>query len=103
MKPGLWSWRYFGNNALTRKPCHDSTDIDGNQTHRVVTEDIDDLDADDVAARAFVAVFGADQFDLAVLARAETLPFVLEDIAAGAALLVLLPAEKRWSEGELVT
>jgi hypothetical protein len=71
MKPGLWSWRYFGNNARNRKPGHESVDVDWHQGHRVIAEDVDNLDADHIAARAFVAVFGADQFEIAILARVE--------------------------------
>ena len=45
------------------------------------------LTAIGVAARRFVGVLGGGQFQVAVLAGAEALPFVLEDVAAGPAFL----------------
>ncbi len=57
------------------------------QRHRVVAKDVDDFDGDDVAAGLVVGVSCGVQFEVADLAGAEALPFVLEDVGAGPAFL----------------
>ena len=60
-----------------------------NERHRVVAEDVDHLDRHGVAPWPVIGMQGGCQFQAAVLASAETLPFVLKDIAAGSTLLEL--------------
>ena len=55
------------------------------ERHGVVAEDVDDFDGNDIAARFIVRVRCGLQFEVAALARAEALPFVLEDVGAGPA------------------
>jgi len=59
--------------------------IHRHQDHRVVAEDVDYLHGPGIAARLDVGVRRRDEFQLTVLAGAEALPFVLEDVAAGPA------------------
>lgn len=54
------------------------------QCHGVVAEDVDDFDCDGVAAGFGVGVLGGGEFEVAVLPGPETLPFVFEDVRAGA-------------------
>ena len=59
------------------------------QGHGVVAEDVDDLHRHGVAAGLLVGVLGRGQVQVAVLAGAEALPLVLEDVGAGPAFFVL--------------
>ncbi|MDQ2774963.1 MAG: hypothetical protein M3Y57_08605, partial [Acidobacteriota bacterium] len=68
---------FVGHKALTH--------VDWDESHGVVSEDVDHFDGYGVAARPVIGVEGGRQFQAAVLAGAEALPFVLEDIAAGPA------------------
>jgi hypothetical protein len=62
-----------------------STQTHRHQRHGVVAEDIDDFYRDGVAARLLIGVRRGDQFQFSILAGAEALPLVLEDIATGPA------------------
>ena len=70
-----------------------SPHCDRHERHGVVAEDVDDFDGDDVAARFVVGVGCRLQLQVSALARAEALPFVLEDVGAGPAFLEVVGRE----------
>jgi hypothetical protein len=67
--------------------------VDGDEGHGVVANDIYDDDGDGVAAGFFIAVLAGGEFDVLVLASVEALPFICEDVAAGRAFLELQHGE----------
>ncbi len=60
--------------------------IHWHKSHSIVAEDIDHFHGHGVAAGLGVGVRRGDEFQVAVFASAETLPFVFEDVAAGPAV-----------------
>ena len=62
---------------------HNLTYIHRNQRHSVIFEDVDDFDGDGAAAGCWVGVGDGFEFQAAVFAGAEALPFVFEDVVAG--------------------
>ena len=68
---------------------------DGDEGHGVVAEDVDHLDGDGVAAGFGVGMAYRRQFQVAALARAESLPFVLENVCARPAFLEVLRLQRR--------
>jgi hypothetical protein len=55
--------------------------------HRVIAEDVDDFDRNNIATWLVVRMRGGFHFQIAVLAGTEALPFILEDVGAGPAFL----------------
>ena len=66
-----------------------SSHIHRHKRHGVVAEDVDDFHGHGVAAGIGVGMRRGGEFQIAVLAGAEALPFVFEDETAGPAFLVL--------------
>ena len=72
------------------------------QRHGVITENIDHLDGDRVTTGLGVDVRRGGEFECAILPRAEALPLVFENVAAGPAFLEfdLTPLALRGVRGE---